>query len=220
MSAPTTPIPNWSSNANYAAGSETGHPTTSTPTSGRIADGFSPETKPIPQEFNWLIQVICQWLTYFSSAITALASYSTVKGLRLKDLLYSTGTAASEAGFGTAPSRMVVAVNSGGPATSAYFDLGPSPTTDKLVGFSVEVVALGGSPVLAVYKINEGGTSGNPGLTEPVLVAEKTVTATGIITMDVAPNVVPTAFALAAIVPAGAGVTIGSVHLSWLRVLP
>lgn len=85
MSAPVAPTTfAWSTNSDYAAGSEIGTPTKSAPPSGRIADGWSPETKPAAQEFNWVVALIAQWIGYLAYwvnltnvAVTEVVSLST-----------------------------------------------------------------------------------------------------------------------------------------------
>src|SRR5580704_6031113 len=76
MSAPTPPTSSaaFATNTVYAAGSETGNPNKVTPVSGRLADGWSPETPPSAQQMNWWFNVVYQWIAYF---IAALAYYVT-----------------------------------------------------------------------------------------------------------------------------------------------
>ena len=69
MSKPTQDI-SWATNATYAAGSEAGNATKVEPASGRKADGFSPETKPLPQEFNWLLNALVAYVLWMVDVVT------------------------------------------------------------------------------------------------------------------------------------------------------
>lgn len=74
MSLPSEPTQDlaWSTNTDYAAGSEVGNPTKVEPVSGRKADGWSPETKPSPQQMNWWFNGVKAWVDYFVTYLAYL----------------------------------------------------------------------------------------------------------------------------------------------------
>ncbi len=134
MSAPTPPASSaaWATNTNYAAGSETGQPTKVVPVSGRIADGWSPETPPTPMHFNWWQNVVYLWIVYFQAAVAYLIGIftsintTTIKRNRIPPVIASAGSGGSgwvNAGSATGVSTPCIVATAGSSIAEGQIDL-------------------------------------------------------------------------------------------------
>lgn len=106
-------LPNWATDANYAAGAEPeqGTPTKVEPISSKQASGWRPEEKPKAQSLNWWQNLVYQWVLYVDS--NSIDGDLTVSGdLHVDGIISPSGTL-----------QLDGAVESQGPITATGSDI-------------------------------------------------------------------------------------------------
>lgn len=70
-------LPEWSTDTNYSSGPDVGLPTRLIPTSGERASGYIRGTRPPARKLNWLIGLVCDWITHLSSERPHVQTFET-----------------------------------------------------------------------------------------------------------------------------------------------
>ncbi len=69
-------LPTWASNTNYASGADAGLPTKIEPTSDEKASGFYRGKRAPPRKFNWIVNLICEWIAWLTRPVVATFTFA------------------------------------------------------------------------------------------------------------------------------------------------